>query len=393
MRNNETEMIGTKQAAVVDANNEFAFTLYRQTATARSENLFFSPFSISTALTMMFAGAGGRTKQEMAAILGLKDDPAVIHPRLARLIKAVFSSELHDCRISLANRIWAQAGYRLRSEHVELLKKYYGAGLESLDLRGQPKSACQVMNRWVAEQTEGNIENLISPQDLNELTRIVLINAIYFKGQWTAPFRSANTSDARFFVSPSRRAGVKMMHQENRFAYGCADGVQILELPYGKKVGLSMVVLLPRRFGGLAKLQRSLSVDTLNRWLTALAPRVVRVYLPRFRIRERIMLVPALRAMGMVAACSETEADFSGISGQQPGLCISSVIHEAFVEVDEKGTEAAAATAVLGALMLSRIHLPPRIPVFRADHPFIFLIRHVESGTVLFLGRVMNPLP
>ena len=392
MQKNDTQPIGTKRAALVDANHKFAFNLYRQTATARSDNLFFAPFSISTALAMMFAGAGENTRQEMAAVLGLKDDPAVIHPHLARLIKAVFASELHDCRISLANRIWAQAGYRLRSEFVERLEKVCGAGLESLDLQAQPQSACQVMNRWVAEQTEGNIENLISSQDLNELTRIVLINAIYFKGQWTAPFPTKNTRDARFYLSPFRRTSVKMMHQENRFAYGRADGVQILELPYGRKAGLSMVVLLPRRFGGLARLQRSLSVDTLNRWLAALEPRTVRVYLPRFRFRQRIQLAPTLRAMGMVTACSETAADFSGISDQQPGLCISSVIHEAFVEVDEKGTEAAAATAVLGAMMRSRIHLPPRIPVFRADHPFIFLIRHVESGTVLFLGRVTNPV-
>ncbi len=391
MQNKETDSNALRGSALVDGNNEFAFNLYRQATTARSVNLFLSPFSISTALAMVFAGARSKTQQEMAVVLGMNDDPAVVHPQLASLIKTVFSNKLHDCRITLANRVWTQAGYQLRSEYTELLYKYYGAGLASLDFREQPGNASQLINRWVAEQTGGNIKNLISPQDLDERTRLVLTNAIYFRGEWTSRFRSADTKSARFSASLFHSANVRMMHQENQFAYGRVGGVQILELPYGKR-GLSMMVLLPGRFGGLAKLERSLSVAKLNRWLLALEYRTVRVYLPRFRMRARLLLVPTLRAMGMVAACSETEADFSGITDQQPGLWISSVIHEAFVEVDEQGTEAAAATALTVAWMQSSgYRRPPRIPVFRADHPFVFLIRHVESGAVLFLGRVTNP--
>jgi serpin B len=226
---------------------------------------------------------------------------------------------------------------------------------------------------------------------LSELTRLLLTNAIYFKGDWTRKFDEAATKRATFHLGLFNKVQVQMMHQQAEFAYAKVGGVQVLELPYGSR-DLSMLVLLPRRTCGLAKLESRLSLGELNQWGTALVPQTVKVFLPRFCLTEQFGLADALRSMGMASAFSDTQADFSGISDQRPGLYVSDVIHKAFLDVNEEGTEAAAATAVTMALRCSGFHRPPPIPVFRADHPFVFLIRHNESGSILFMGRVVNPV-
>ncbi len=375
---------------IVQGNNEFALDLYGHLARCGASNLFFSPYSISSALAMTFAGARNQTVQQMANVLRFAADQENLHRAFAGLNEKVFGGKSHGYKIELANRLWGQRGYQLRPEFLELLRREYGADLEQLDFGGQPESASQKINQWVEEQTAGKIRNLISPEALGELTRLLLTNAIYFKGDWTRQFDEAATKRAAFHRGLFNKIKVQMMHQQAEFAYAKVGGVQVLELPYGSR-DLSMLVLLPKRASGLAKLESRLSLERLNQWVTALVPQTVNVFLPRFCLTEQFALTDVLRSMGMALAFSDTEADFSGMTDQQPGLCISDVIHKAFVEVNEEGTEAAAATAVTMALMRSKFHRPPPIPVFRADHPFIFMIRYQESGSILFMGRVVNP--
>ena len=274
------------------------------------------------------------------------------------------------------------------------LRTRYGADLEQLDFNKQPELACRKINQWVEDQTAGKITNLISPDALNEFTRLLLVNAIYFKGDWTEKFDEAATKEDSFHQGLLSEIKVQMMHQQANFSYAKVGDVQVLELPYGSR-DLSMVVLLPERVDGLAKLETALSVSNMNRWITALVPQLVEVFLPKFRLTGQFALADVLKSMGMATAFDIEASDFSGIT--DPGaciqipLCISEVIHKAFVEVNEEGTEAAAATAVTMELLSAEFHRPPPVPVFRADHPFVFMIRHNESGSILFMGRVVNP--
>lgn len=389
-RSSPNSQVADPADKIIQGNNEFALDLYGHLARSGSSNLFVSPCSISCALAMTFAGARGKTEREMATVLRFPDDQESLDAAFVGLNENVFGGQHLGYKIKVANRLWGQHGYDLRREFLERLRTAYGAELQQLDFGGQPASASQEINRWVEEQTAGKITNLISPASLSELTRLLLTNAIYFKGAWKNRFAEAATKEASFHLGLFNKVKVQMMHQEAEFRYAKVGSVQVLELPYGRR-DLSMLVLLPKRTLGLAKLESRLSLGRLNEWGTALVPQTVKVFLPRFCLTEQFGLADVLRSMGMASAFSDTQADFSGISDQRPGLYISDVIHEAFVDVNEEGTEAAAATAVTMALRCSGFHRPPPIPVFRADHPFIFLIRHNESGSILFMGRAANP--
>jgi serpin B len=374
-------------STIVQRNNEFALNLYNHLARAGKRNLFFSPYSISSALAMTFAGTRGSTEQEMADVLRFPAEQDDLHSVFARLNATIFGGKKPDYTIKIANRLCGQQGYQLRAEFLKLLRTSYGADFEQLDFGGQPEIASQKINQWVEEQTAGKITNLIVPEALSELTRLLLVNAVYFKGNWSEKFDEAATKEDFFRLGLLNKVKVQMMHQQASFSYAEADGVQVIELPYGDR-DLSMVVLLPQHVGELAKLESALSASNVNKWLTAFFPQSVDVYLPKFRLSEQFVLAAVLKSMGMASAFSDMDADFSGITDQQPGLCISEVIHKAFVEVNEEGTEAAAATAVLAGY----VSVPPPVPVFRADHPFVFMIQHNESGSILFMGRVAYPI-
>lgn len=376
--------------SIVQGNNEFALNLYSHLSQVEKKNLFFSPYSISSALAMTFAGARGRTEQEMASVLRFPAEQDDLHPVLAKLNETMFGGQHADFTIKIANRLWGQRGHRFRAEFLELLRTSYGADLEQLDFGEQPEIASQKINQWVEDQTAGKIKNLISPEALNKLTRLLLVNAVYFKGDWTTRFDKSATKEASFHLGPLNEVKVQMMHRQASFSYAEIDEVQVLELPYGDR-DLSMVVLLPRSAGGLARLEAALSADNVNKWHARLVSQTVRVYLPKFRLTEQIKLAEVLKSMGMASAFSDTVADFSGMSEPTTGLCISDVIHKAFVEVNEEGTEAAAATAATAAMVSATFQSPPPVPVFRADHPYLFMIRHNASGSILFMGRVMNP--
>jgi serpin B len=264
----------------------------------------------------------------------------------------------------------------------------YDAKLEQVDFQTQAESARKEINDWVSDKTKGKIADLIGPGVLNAATRLALVNAIYFKGRWLHEFKKVRTKDQPFFFNRDEKVvRTMLMNQSARFGYAETDSLQLLEMPYmGGDV--SMVVLLPKEKGGLKALENSLTQKHLNDWLAQVSPHEVNVFLPKFKMTQEFGLARTLQAMGMTAAFSPPRADFSDMDGAKD-LYISAVVHKAFVEVNEEGTEAAAATAV--GVSRSAMQRPQPMPFFRADHPFLFLIRDTHSGSILFMGRVTNP--
>jgi serpin B len=370
---------------VVRGNNEFALDLYGRLR-GEEGNLFYSPYSISTALAMTYAGARGETAEQMARVLHFSLDQPRLHPAFAELTRTLNGHGLpRDYRLEVANSLWGDRGLRVRAEFQRLIKVDYGARVRTVDFVRDTEGARRQINRWVEERTNDKIKDLLHKDDVDGRTRLVLVNAIYFKGSWETPFRPERTEkDVAFEVAAGKTVPVPMMRHEGEFNYFENDALQMVELPYEGKE-LSMLVLLPRRKDGLADLEGSLTADRLGGWLRGLASREVNLGLPRFKMSGRFELAKTLIEMGMPLAFSGA-ADFSGMSDYEK-LFISKIIHQAFVDVNEEGTEAAAASAVVMAK-----EAEPAEPVtFRADHPFLFLLRDTRTGSILFLGRLSNP--
>jgi serine protease inhibitor len=372
--------------SVVRGNVAFALDLYRELQEGEG-NLFFSPHSISTALAMSYAGARGNTASQMARTLHFGLDQEHLHRAFAAL-EARLKSVQKEGQIALkvANSLWPQAGYAFLQEYVALIQEHYGVMITSVDYVNDAEAAPERINTWVAERTEDKIQDLIPQGILDALTRLVLVNAIYFKGNWANQFDQASTQDAPFQVTAAEKVLVPMMAQEAEFGYAEWDGLQALEVPYVGD-GLSMFVLLPGEVDGLGQLEATLTLENLDRWTTNLRKRKVRVFLPRFKMTSQFTLNNTLIAMGMADAFDMGKADFSGMDGRKAWLYIAAAIHKAFIEVNEEGTEAAAATAVI--MGVRSMPLPP--PTFRADHPFLFLVRENSTGSILFLGRMADP--
>ena len=372
--------------ALVKGNNAFALDLYAQLKTQEG-NLFLSPYSISTALAMTFSGARGTTEKQMADVLHFT------------LEQEQLNSEFHDLQIQLknyvkegielniANALWFQTGYNLLKDFLELTEEHYDAGLNHVDFAKDCEAARRKINIWVEQKTNNRIQKLIKPRMINALTCLVLTNAIYFKGEWVNQFEEKLTQENPFYITPEITVDVPMMNQEDRFKYFESDELQVLEVPY-KGDDLSMVILLPIKKDGLTELEDSVNTDRLQEWMNALAWRQVTVFFPKFTMTCEFKLGSALADMGMPIAFTD-EANFSGMTGGKD-LFISKVIHKAFVDVSEEGTEAAAATAVIMEGLTSVVEPTPPT-VFRADRPFIFVIRDNHSGSILFIGRLVDP--
>lgn len=377
---------GVAMKDVVRGNNQFAFDLYGKVR-AGSGNVFLSPYSISAALAMTSAGAKGETARQMAEALHLPSDGEALHSGFAQLdAQLVGGEDPRPYQLNIANALWGQQGLGYRPEFLRLTETYYRAGLHQVDFGRHHEIARETINSWVEEQTKDKIKDLIGPRDITPATDLVLTNAIYFKGTWSNPFPKLATKDEDFTTTEDKRFPVPMMHQSGSFNCFEADSIQALELPYEGNT-LSMVVLLPRKVNGLGDLETGLTASKLDGWLARLSRQPVQVALPRFKLECGFELAGALTSLGMSLAFSP-EADFSGITEDRK-LFISAVIHKAFADVNEEGTEAAAATAVMMLRSMAKVSRPP--VVFRADHPFLFLIRDVRSGSILFLGRVTNP--
>ncbi len=374
--------IDPNQQTVVAGNNKFALELY-QNLQSREGNLFLSPYSISTALTMTYAGAKSETEKQMAQTLCL---PPIeqFHKSFGEIIKQLNAScKKGGYELVVANALWGQKDYKFLPEFLTLVKTNYDGNLEQVDFKTQAEAARKTINTWVESKTKDKIKELIKPGLLDSMTRLVLTNAIYFKGKWASQFKPEQTQEAPFTLLSGQKVNVPMMHQADNFRYAETNTVQILDMPYVNK-DLSMVILLPKKNDGVKDLEKELSSENSPMGLPQRS-REVQVYVPRFKITSEFSLAETLSAMGMPDAFS-SKADFSGMTGNRD-LFISAVVHKAYVEVNEEGTEAAAATGV--QMALTSVAPPP--PVFRADHPFIFLIRDNKSGSILFLGRLENP--
>ena len=370
---------------LVQGNNRFALELYAKLR-EKDGNLFFSPYSISTALGMTDAGARGNTAKQMAATLHFTQFQDMLHPVFGLVIKQINGDgKPRGYELYTANALWLQSDYHFLPGFRKLIKGNYGAELREVDFKGATEETRQTINAWVEKQTKDKIKELLKPGILDELTRLVLTNAIYFKGNWASQFKKEATRDEPFLVAADKKVNVPMMHQKADFKYFDTAKLQLLEMPYEGK-DLSMVVLLPKEVDGLADLEKSLTMTKLQDWLDRLHKSEVEVALPKFQATSEFRLDKALIDMGMKDAFDIGKADFSGMSSSRD-LYIKAVVHKAFVDVNEEGTEAAAATAV--------VMVDPKglrlTPSFRADHPFLFLIRDTRYGSILFLGRVMNP--
>jgi serine protease inhibitor len=370
---------------VIRGNNAFAFDLYAHLA-GQKGNLFFSPYSVSTALAMTYAGARGQTAIEMCETLHFPLPQEELHPAFARLLKEMDGKDKNrPFEMHIANALWGQKDYGFLNELLEVTKTNYGAGLREVDFVKDTEGARQTINRWVEEQTNDKIKELIQPRILDSDTRLVLTNAIYYKAPWQTPFSEGRTKEGEFHVTSDQKVMHPIMHQTGEFKYLDVGEFQLLDMPY-KGYDQSMVVLLPKKTDGLAELEKTLTAQNLENWLTKGRERQVDVTFPRFKFMHAFELNKKLADMGMPDAFTP-DADFSGMNGRKD-LSISNVIHQAFVDVHEKGTEAAAATAVV----MARASAPPEPPAkFQADHPFVFVIRDNRTGSILFLGRVINP--
>jgi serpin B len=370
------------ELAVVHGNTEFAFDVYAQLSAGQG-NLFFSPYSISTALAMTYAGARGQTAEEMAKTLHLSLDQTRLHPACGNLIANLKSTEKKSgCELHIANALWGQSGYHFLPHFLDLNKQNYAAGLFEVDFAGRTEDARRTINAWVEKQTKDKIKELLKPGVLDSLTRLVLTNAIYFKSNWRKQFDKKSTREEGFLVSADQKVHVPMMHQTSHFGYLDGGSFAALELPYTGKQ-LSMVIFLPKKLDSLAAFEKTVTTAKLTEWLPRLKEDEVEVSLPKFKLTSEFNLSHVLSMLGMRTAFGPV-ADFSGMTGSRD-LAISEVVHKAYVDVNEEGTEAAAATGVVMKLAVSLKR------VFRADHPFIFLIRDKGSNSILFMGRVTDP--
>ena len=376
-------------AELVRGNNDFAFDLYR--VEGGEDNLIFSPYSISLAFSMAYAGAREETQAQMAETLHFlpqdEQHPAfnVLERGISDPDEAKGEGSGTPFRLNVANAAWGKRGYHFEKAYLQTLSAHYGSGLRAADFE-QPEKAAGEINRWVSENTEGRIEDLVPPDFIDPvLTRLILTNAVYFKASWLYAFEKPNTGDGPFTLADGGEVDVPMMRQTEEFPYTEREGYQAIQLPYeGERA--DMLVILPQE-AGLGSIENRFDAGFLERVRRDLKPRVVELTMPRFDFRTDLDLKERLRSMGMKIPFEDEAADFSGIT-QEERLYISDALHKATVTVDEKGTEAAAATAVI---MQATSAGPIAQAKMTLDHPFVFAVVERETGTVLFLGHVTNP--
>ena len=370
---------------IIDGNNNFAIDFYSKVVQSdeyRDKNVFYSPLSISTAFALVLEGARDQTAEEIRSVFQLPQDD-----EYRRALFAVLQDDLNNNQgnytLSTANALWIKEGYDLSEDYVRIARESYKSEVSSVDIPSE-ESRVQI-NEWVESKTNDKITDLIPKGVLNDLTRLVITNAIYFKGIWVTQFDEVDTQEADFHVGSGPTVRAPMMNlREMSFRYAENDLVQIIELPYqGKKV--SMLIILPKAQDGLPIIEDSLSIDNLQSWKDELKNVTVNVSIPKFKLETDYSLGMILSEMGMPAAFNSTSADLSGITTEER-LHIQAALHKAFVEVNEEGTEAAAATGVVIGTESVQVY-----PTFKADHPFIFIIQDSETGNILFLGRVANP--
>lgn len=377
--------------ALVAGNNAFALNLYQQLIQEKSGNIFYSPYSISLALAMTYAGARGETASQMAKTLHFDLPQGRLHPAFnsldlyfAGLGKGAQGSDNQGFRLHIVNALWGQKDFQFLQDFLDLLAQNYGAGIRLLDFSANPEAARATINDWVSQQTEGKIKDLIPPGALDAWTRLVLTNAIYFNAAWANPFDEKQTSPAPFYLLDGSEVNVPMMQTTTSLGTFNGEGYQGVTIPYDGNE-LEMVIIMPQA-GKFEQIEKGLTEDWLSKQLSQREFQRVELHMPKFKVESDFSLVRSLSALGMPQAFSE-QADFSGMDGKSD-LYIGEVVHKAYVSVNEAGTEAAAATAVI--MELTAV-MPETIVPINLDHPFIYFIRDVQNGGVLFAGRLINP--
>ncbi len=371
---------------VVNANNKFTFDLYSELKKSESENIFYSPYSISAALAMTYEGAKGQTADEIKSVFHFPET-SILRPNFAAIYNDI-NKGIKDYELRIGNALWVQQNYPLLKEYTSKVEKYYGGKAANLDFVKETEKSRQTINSFIEKQTNNKIKDLIPSGILSALTRLVLTNAIYFKGTWKWEFDKSDTREEDFKITPTNVVKTPMMYmkpEEARLNYADIGDLQILELPY-KGEEISMLILLPAE--NLDSIESSLTVEKLSEYKNRMQEtKLDAIYLPKFEFKTKYTLNENLKTLGM-STTFIGGADFSGMTTEKEEILIDSVIHQAYIKIDEKGTESAAVTAV----EIARISVDdiPR-KVFRVDRPFIFIIQQKDTGNILFFGRVVNP--
>jgi serpin B len=379
---------GDNPQEIINGNNMFTFRLYNELKSNTDKNLFYSPFSISTALAMVYAGARNETALQISQTMNFPQNK-MFHSDYKQLLDAINNGTDNKIVLNIANGLWAQKDFKFLDSYFGIVKSNYNSELKNVDFIHNPEReiARKDINDWVAQKTKDKIKDILSTGDLDSFTRLVLVNAIYFYGDWAEPFKKQATEPKDFFLSDETRINVPFMNQHGRYNYYEDANIKAIEMPYMNNKA-SMVIFLPNEKNGIKKFEGSFDYTYYQKVIAALQFSEVRVSLPKFQTTFKIRLGSILSNIGMPLAFSQKAADFSGMDGKRD-LYISEVIHQAFINVDEKGTEAAAATAVV--MKATAMRPSSDMKVFNADHPFIFCIKDNTTGSILFMGKIMKP--
>ena len=376
----ETNYTAERLDSLLDSLNDFTFDFYKKISDEKIKNVFFSPYSIFVALSMAYEGARGNTSEQMYDILNILQNDSATRGSFGRIYN-LLNQQQEGYTISTANAFWAQQNHKFLQEYIDILESYYIAEANELDFSKNVEAA-ETINAWIEENTNHKIKDMIDPGALSALTRLVLTDAIYFKGLWANQFDPDNTNKEDFRITSDETVEVDMMHLSDiKFNYTETGDLQVLKLPYEGN-DLSMIIILPKE-NNISVVESELNPTNLTTWINSLDEIEININIPKFKFEAEYTLNDVLDEMGMKDAFVPGIADFSGMDGTTD-LYISHVLHKAFVEVNEEGTEAAAATAVIVATRAIT-------DIFNADHPFVFLIQHEETGAILFMGKIMNP--
>ena len=364
--------------------NTFALEAYKQFAGEDSKNIFFSPISINMAIGITYAGAVGETEKQISSVFNFPENTSTFHQSMGEMQRNIIGKASEGVEISIANQLWADKNYKFKCQYLRKTKKWYKAPVKRVDFYSNPDESRISINNWVEEQTHEKIKDLLPKGSVIDQTKMVITNAIYFKGQWDKKFVKVNTQNEIFTTISGEKIETPTMNANTKLNVYEGDNIKLVELPYAGKQ-FSMLVLLPNEDTPLVSVEKDLNTKTLDHYISLMTESDVRIALPKFKFDATYKLKPTLSKMGMPLAFSNA-ADFTGMS-RKKDLRIDEVFHKAFVEVSEEGTEAAAATAVVIVRKTSIM----KTVEFRANRPFMFFIRENESGNILFLGRITNP--
>jgi len=381
----EPPELNSMEKAMVKSTNSLSFDIFKEIVSAEEDtNVFISPLSISYALGMTYNGANGETEEAMKRVLGYGElTDQEINETYKNLTQALVGLD-PDVLLEIANSIWHRNSFAVEDSFINVNQEYFDAEVAALDFNDG--GACDIINGWVSEKTHEKIDKVINPP-IDPLTMMFLINAVYFNGTWTYEFDEDDTHDAPFYLGDGSTVMCDMMTQKNEYSYINGDGFIALDLPYGY-ANFSMTVFLPDKDNNVDDLIAQFNPENWDNWMNSLHTDSLRLFMPKFRIACKYSLVPALRALGMGVAFVPFEADFSGINPSYEDLHISDVLHNTFVQVDEEGTEAAAVTVV----EIGTTSVPPLNKIIRIDRPFAFVIHEKNTGAILFMGKIVNPI-